>query len=196
MVRRLLNLLTLLSLLLCVAVEVLRERSGRVTDTLRTSRGGTVWVLGSESETLWFVWYHYDHPDRRLIRTAAERGFSHSPPGTFYVTAAGPQWWWSGAIGRVWGLSGTLWESRGTGISPPRDKNLGPARSGGILASDGLLIGLFACLPLARTAGWAVRHVRARRRRGARLCVSCGYDLRGTPGRCPECGTIAAGGAA
>ena len=45
---------------------------------------------------------------------------------------------------------------------------------------------LFAAYPTLAFIRGPLRRYR-RRKRG--LCVGCGYDLRGSPGRCPECGT-------
>jgi hypothetical protein len=46
------------------------------------------------------------------------------------------------------------------------------------------LVGLFGLMPAIALIGWL------RRRRAHRTghCRRCGYDLRATPDRCPECG--------
>ena len=68
-------------------------------------------------------------------------------------------------------------------IEPAGLKRPPPSRWPGAMVQSGVLIALLWIALIARDAR------RARQRRRIGLCPTCGYDLRATPDRCPECGT-------
>jgi hypothetical protein len=169
MKRRLLNLLTAGLLLLCVAVVVLWVRSRSVSDQ---------WMWVTQSSPAAPV-------EHRLSLLSHSGQFSLSwfrselrPPGKYHagfvhdVRRPPVQFWWkppNGAPG--------FWNRRGFFAD---DSDLhAPAWSVALAAAG---VAALAARP------WRLRRVR-RSRLG--LCPRCGYDLRATPGRCPECGTPA-----
>jgi hypothetical protein len=192
MKRRLLNLLAALSLLLCVAVGVLWVRSYFVPDRVR-------W-----GEAMF-------HPDAADRLKGADVFSSRGVAGIYFITPRRPK----PTGGRLHYLfttfedsppapppPGFTWERDWKGPSP-KDATTVSERLGFRLdrepasfTSDGswgiefplwLLILVFAVPP-----GLYLYNRRCRYPAGR--CARCGYDLRATPGRCPECGQAAAGG--
>jgi len=60
----------------------------------------------------------------------------------------------------------------------------------GMVVSNGLCVCASPLALLAAACWWVGVQSRRDHRRGAGRCVGCGYDLRATPHRCPECGAV------
>ena len=182
MKRRLLNLMTALSLLLCTAVVALWVRSYRVRDDyrrdsqVRRNNGWRVhaWTISSSRGRVQFLLFHQDFPNPT---------FPKPPLGDFVGIARSE--WTSGRPLPLYERPDPLTRFFDCYYAPIHK---GTSYIGGpaVCFSHGVPVALV--VPVG--AGPLYRAVRPRRvRRG--LCRRCGYDLRATPDRCPECGTLA-----
>ena len=195
MKRRLFAILSALSLLLFVTIIALWLRSHRVADRV-------TWVRSSTAA------------EQHLGYTASGAGvvgigYVRLISSPLVVEDDGPM----AAIAlpnRALGLSWERLPDAATAVTiipshyrarPTLSQRLGFTRAAdsGTLYSDSLsvegrFIGVPYWAPATHTAllpaAWLTRHLRARRRRAGRFCPQCGYDLRASPERCPECGLV------
>jgi hypothetical protein len=195
MIRRLFTLVSVLSLVLCaaacvswvrsdtlddgaVACRIRREHDGAATAVwLEVRSRGQLWLRASSARVgrpgagVKWDWY-YDQADARAGRWGFES--------------------FQGRLDAGWGdpvFRGTRWGPLRWGSWTQHE----PAvpfvqRTVAVGASHWLVALLLAILPVA----WLVLRRRRRRPYAAGLCPHCGYDLRASPGRCPECGAAAA----
>jgi hypothetical protein len=173
MPRRLFTLLSALSLVLCLAAAVLWPLSYAVPLVLeRMSPTGHVYAAAG--------------------RGGLYLGRYAWPPRPYAVNVRAGRWEQGVADGHEMTFRRYSW-TYGFG-----ERSGGPAFSGADFGYGVVRVPLwfpaavFAILPAAQSVRAALAY-RRRRRHRLGLCPSCGYDVRATPGRCPECGTVPGG---
>ena len=200
MMRRLLNLVTALSLLLCAAVVVLWVKNWSVTGPGGEPSGwrGALEVKepvarSAEEPTQVGDLVHFSAEDVEGPGVVLQRQQRVGRDGTLRLPFVGPR--------NVRGLNAD--EIRAVlrdAYARPHDDYYVGGRGYGAIVSTGdvrvpyrLLVIVLGVLPATRLALAvpALVHWRRDRHIESGLCPRCSYDLRATPGRCPECGTAA-----
>jgi hypothetical protein len=193
--RRRLNFLTLLSLLLCVAVAVLWVRSYFVHERLRhlpltvngTAYDSSYVEAGQTCGVLWLragrtlqsrpdgdeedAW-HRDHAVEQRRRSLVEGLWVRQSATDFIPSDRRSRLQRLGFNAHASSGDGR-WKWWGWGVSAPH---------------------WFVALVTSALPAASLLRLRSsgHRRSALGLCPRCGYDLRATPDRCPECGTPAA----
>jgi hypothetical protein len=189
MKRMLANLAAAMSLLLCAATIAIWIRSYWVGDQLHRSRWTIVALLdGTQQMHSFEIFFvasrggfliesrvqdaHWTQHDSMLpAGVSVERSWTTHPPKELEYTDLRVPWWRLGFGYHV--------ANYGRGYVATNHDLWFPAWSVALI---------FAVLPAVRI----IRGRRRRRRSKENRCLNCGYDLRATPDRCPECGTIVA----
>jgi hypothetical protein len=146
-------MLSVLSLMACLAGIVTWGRSYRIGDTLFVTHGTRCVAVTSEGGSYAFSTFLRPevHVDRWSWGSYSKR---------------------TGAVSAVCRLVLFGWAPEKVGAHD-------------LVVPQWTVPAIFGPLPAVRIAGW----FRRRRRADTHACPACGYDLRATPDRCPECFT-------
>jgi hypothetical protein len=176
--RHLFTLCAAASLLLGVATSVLSVRSYWIGDSIDRTMEKRVSTAGVALG----VAYVYD--ERVVDPNASYRETEDEPYGVRYDATEDPIGWPTASRSggrnvdhRIGNLrltfhdgTGTAWQTLVWCVTVP----------------CWLIASTFTLLP----ATWCLLRLRVARRIRRGRCATCGYDLRATPDRCPECGTV------
>lgn len=161
MTRRLFNFASIVSGVLCVATVGLWVTSYGPPRAYSSEEPGGKYLVECSSGT---------------IRVFADRGLLRCTRGNERMT------WWV--------VRATVCTDATEGRYEHSPPGQGTLLYADIAAPAWLPAGAFAVLPLCHAGIVLPCRRRRRQHRSARgLCARCGYDLRATPERCPECGT-------
>jgi hypothetical protein len=172
--RNLFTLAAAASAVLCVGVCVLWVRGYFASDAVALAGGSdTRYVLQSSRGHLLVGSATPLAGQRPIVRSVADYSVGRPVPLEQVLIGGRPSF-------SVLGFAGRAVDDRRVGWRAAAAALIVPDWSAAILAA-------------APLAGWLLaRRRRGRRRHPAGHCPACGYDLRATPGRCPECGAVPA----
>jgi hypothetical protein len=194
LLRILLNAATVLSLLLCVAAAALWVRSVSAEDqigweSVGETSGSTVndvqWTVRAGRGVLAFVRRHqtvtFGSPEQAIAFEHQQRGRAGFAASTGPVTSP------LADGGPLFGLGSVNWQRFGFGTTSQNwSEGITSYVQRSVFAPTWAAVVLFGLLPARWLVGFLVR----RRHRQVGHCPTCNHDLRATPDRCPECGTI------
>lgn len=181
--RWLFNLAAVVSVVLCIATAVFGVRSVYVQDLPQISYRWYQWPDQFRSATLCIgstggiVGFKFGTTDFDLARYKEEQEWI----GTFRASRPTGLYW-------AWIKSPTIQSQNDVSRLVPNWRHTGSVSTEAwtLTLPHWYLILLFTVLPWL----WVRRRSKLRHRFLDGRCLACGYDLRATPERCPECGAI------